>query len=797
MRACLAALGCLYLACAVGAFLDPARNALSEVEGAQSPAIPPYAWLLHSTSGAPRESRADILDTPVLPGSLIKAVTLLAALEDGAISSETKHICRRSVTVDGRRYTCSHPDLKRPMTPAEALAHSCNDFFVSLASRLPRRAVDRVRTRLGLPPMPPATNYAAALVGLDGPRISPRALLAAYERVIGIGADSPVTFTATARRVLIDGLRGAATYGSASELAERRIAALAKTGTSSMPGGGVLGMALLLMPPEAPTRALIVVAPGAAGRDAVSLAADLVRTWGPALAGPNSGPPKGGPHVRLGRDDGRVESIALEDYVARVVAAEGEPSARPAAMQALAIAARTFTVANRGRHDAEGFDVCDTTHCQVLRASTAASRAAAAATAGRVLLRHGAAAPVHYSAWCGGHTEVASGVWPGAIDASVARPDAACAGEPRWTNEVTVAQIEQALRAIGTRGTALRSLRIAGRSKSGRVTRLRAEGFTPSDVAAEDLRIALGRTGGWQLMKSTLFDVKRSPRGYVLSGTGSGHGVGLCVIGAGHRAAAGESVESILRFYYPELALGELPASGGSNRLRQGYGESAKASATAEDPPLRPPHVGIALPLDDEPFRAALTDLVRRARDEVAIKARVAAPSFLRVTVHPTVESFGRATGRRSWFAGATSGTSIELMPLAVLRKRGVLDRTVRHEVAHAVIDRELAGRPLWVREGAAAHFSGSSRLGGMIRSTGSCPTDAELLSPASDAEASDAYRRADACFGAAVRTKDWRLVGRGPRTIQRRPRRDRRGRYAGLGLRARRDQIVRDPALR
>jgi hypothetical protein len=102
-------------------------------------------------------------------------------------------------------------------------------------------------------------------------------------------------------------------------------------------------------------------------------------------------------------------------------------------------------------------------------------------------------------------------------------------------------------------------------------------------------------------------------------------------------------------------------------------------------------------------------------------------------------------------------------MPLAVLRQRGLLDRTVRHEVAHVVLDRSLAGRPLWVREGAAAYFSGATRLGGMIRSTGSCPTDDELRSPRSDPEASDAYRRADVCFAAAVRTTDWRLVGRGP----------------------------------
>ncbi len=44
---------------------------------------------------------------------------------------------------------------------------------------------------------------------------------------------------------------------------------------------------------------------------------------------------------------------------------------------------RTYALANRGRHRADGFDLCNLTHCQVLRKATPASEQAAAATAGR------------------------------------------------------------------------------------------------------------------------------------------------------------------------------------------------------------------------------------------------------------------------------------------------------------------------------------------------------------------------------------------------------------------------------
>jgi SpoIID/LytB domain protein len=84
-----------------------------------------------------------------------------------------------------------------------------------------------------------------------------------------------------------------------------------------------------------------------------------------------------------------AQSIPLETYVARVLAGEAARESPPAALEALAIAIRTFAVVNRGRHNADGFDVCDQTHCQVVRAATLATERAAAATAGRVLLRAG------------------------------------------------------------------------------------------------------------------------------------------------------------------------------------------------------------------------------------------------------------------------------------------------------------------------------------------------------------------------------------------------------------------------
>src|SRR5688572_16589429 len=210
--------------------------------------------------------------------------------------------------------------------------------------------------------------------------------------------------------------------------------------------------------------------------------------------------------VRLGRtaaDGGtRVENVAVDAYIAQVLAGEGQPKASDAAQDALAITARTFAVANRNRHRSEGFDLCDTTHCQVVRPATAITRRAAEATSGRVLLHQGQPAFVFYSAWCGGQTELASQVWPGAADyADEPSPprsleDDACEGEPEWSSEVRADQIEAALRAAGLRGSRLGELRVLSRNQYERLAHRRGEGFTPPDLSGHELRMAIARAAG-------------------------------------------------------------------------------------------------------------------------------------------------------------------------------------------------------------------------------------------------------------------------------------------------------------
>ena len=249
-----------------------------------------------------------------------------------------------------------------------------------------------------------------------------------------------------------------------------------------------------------------------------------------------------------------VVSWPLEPYVARVLAGESEPDADEAAVEALAVAIRTFALANADRHAADGFDLCDGTHCQVPRAATAATRRATMATLGQILTWNGAPAEVFYSASCGGYSEGAEHVWSGTgLPYLASAVDDVHRHDIPWTVDLSVADVEIALSRGGFRGS-LRDVQVDARSPSGRAIRLRLSGLEPSVITGEQFRSAIGNV----VVRSTLFSIDRRDASLRVTGFGYGHGVGMCVIGAGRRATRGEGVRQILAQYFPGLELTRL-----------------------------------------------------------------------------------------------------------------------------------------------------------------------------------------------------------------------------------------------
>jgi hypothetical protein len=205
-------------------------------------------------------------------------------------------------------------------------------------------------------------------------------------------------------------------------------------------------------------------------------------------------------------------------------------------------------------------------------------------------------------------------------------------------------------------------------------------------------------------------------------------------------AADGKSAADILRRYFPGLEVTPFD------------GRTAGA-------PAAPADVMIALPDEDEGARPLMEALTRHARDDLAAVLGVSTPARVTLRVHPTTASFERATAQPWFISGAVIDGELHLLPLTVLRERGILDRTIRRELVHVMTGAELARRPLWVREGAALYFAERADEG-PLPSRAACPSDAELSRPVSIGALSNAYARARACFARQIAAgKSWRDV--------------------------------------
>lgn len=254
-----------------------------------------------------------------------------------------------------------------------------------------------------------------------------------------------------------------------------------------------------------------------------------------------------------------VNVLSLEEYLRGVVPLEMPPDFPMEALRAQAIAARSWMVRNRHKHEADGADVCDGTHCQVYGGVTAEREnvtLAVQSTAGLIMVNEDAPVDGVYTADCGGQPAPSS---PHSLSAD--RDEAGkdyCAANPRhrWSLGFTFGEVWQAAGGKDSLQEVPKGemdVQILQTDASGRVVTLRIRwGEQTREVGGAQLR---GRLS----LPSTLFSVRLDQGNTVVfEGTGSGHGKGLCQWGAAGRARAGQKAQDILQAYYPGARLAPL-----------------------------------------------------------------------------------------------------------------------------------------------------------------------------------------------------------------------------------------------
>lgn len=256
-----------------------------------------------------------------------------------------------------------------------------------------------------------------------------------------------------------------------------------------------------------------------------------------------------------------INEVDVEDYLPSVVEAE-LAGGQAGALEAQAVVSRTFALASRKRHAGNRYDLCDLAHCQVYRGRAAESDAARAAvkkTSGQVLLAGGVALrPAFFHAACGGHTSTSRDVFgleaAGAAVGDVEKGTVRCGQHPdaRWTWTIERNALAEALQ-VSPVGEPIEVLR---RDEAGRVIELKVFGQRTSGV---DFMSRVGRAIDWQTLKSAKFNVVEVEGEVRVTGSGRGHGVGLCQAGASWLAEHGVDGAGILKRYFPDSRVAPAP----------------------------------------------------------------------------------------------------------------------------------------------------------------------------------------------------------------------------------------------
>jgi len=298
-----------------------------------------------------------------------------------------------------------------------------------------------------------------------------------------------------------------------------------------------------------------------------------------------------------------INELTMGDYLGGVVPLEIGTTETPfEALKAQSVAARTYAVANH-KHEDLGFDLCNSTCCQVYGGydvENLATNNAIKATEGMVVTYGGVLAQLYYFASSGGATANSENVWSKAV------PYLQSVEDPYeitkyWSYSFSAAEMTNHMASIGRNIGVVTGIDAVSVSESGRVTELRITGTTgnaifnrvstrsafpnylPSQVFTvggatgytvkkagnelESINLAgalVQTAGGTSVVASNGPVYAKDGNGnlvvlqtssvvsgdFMITGAGAGHGVGMSQRGAMGMASAGYTYEDILKHYF-------------------------------------------------------------------------------------------------------------------------------------------------------------------------------------------------------------------------------------------------------
>lgn len=253
-----------------------------------------------------------------------------------------------------------------------------------------------------------------------------------------------------------------------------------------------------------------------------------------------------------------VNELYLESYLAGILNNEISTKWHEEALKAQVVVSRTYALNQKKKRAKEIYHIEGTVLGQVYNGADrvdAVAVNAVQATLGEVLVYKGEPALTVFHANAGGMTESSKDVWQSAYPylTSVESPYDSGYNRFAWDYSISPSELK---RLLSGRGASLNEpvrITVESTTASGRVRSLvvaDAEGNS-ARMGGEEFR----KLVGYSNLRSTMWSVTKTDGGFVFSGKGSGHGVGMSQWGAKGMAENGASYREILKRYYPGTEL--------------------------------------------------------------------------------------------------------------------------------------------------------------------------------------------------------------------------------------------------
>ena len=250
-----------------------------------------------------------------------------------------------------------------------------------------------------------------------------------------------------------------------------------------------------------------------------------------------------------------VNRVELEDYLKGVVPKELSAEYPLESLKAQAICSRSFALKNINKLSKYGYNLDDTTRCQVYKGKSAEEKRSSQAvdeTRGLVAKYNNQIADTIFGASSGGRTANVVEVWGGKPVNYLSSFEDPYSKEYKWEYKLTKNDIKNKLNKSNINIGEFVNFNITDKDSSGRNKTIEIVGTLKTEkMSSNKFRSIFGNTK----LKSTLFKINTLNDQVVFSGSGYGHGVGMSQYGAVNMAKKGKNYKEIIAFYFPGVTL--------------------------------------------------------------------------------------------------------------------------------------------------------------------------------------------------------------------------------------------------